>query len=80
MAVFAKPEEVGLSLERLGRIRPWLRGYLLKSQSAKKIKFFQRGSKYFGFAVSIFSSLIFKKNGGHNMQCPPFLPCLYGHY
>ena len=28
MAVFAKPEEVGLSSERLGRIRPWLRGYL----------------------------------------------------
>jgi CubicO group peptidase (beta-lactamase class C family) len=28
MEVFAKPEEVGLSSERLGRIRPWLRGYL----------------------------------------------------
>jgi CubicO group peptidase (beta-lactamase class C family) len=28
MAVFAKPEEVGLSSERLRRIRPWLRGYL----------------------------------------------------
>ena len=28
MAGFAKPEEVGLSSELLGRIRPWLRGYL----------------------------------------------------
>jgi CubicO group peptidase (beta-lactamase class C family) len=28
MAVFAKPEEVGLSSERLRRIRPWLRDYL----------------------------------------------------
>ena len=28
MAVFAKPEEVGLSSARLRRIRPWLRGYL----------------------------------------------------
>lgn len=80
MAVFAKPEEVGLSSERLGRIRPWMRGYLLKSRSTKRINSFQRGPKYFGFVVPILPSLIFKINGGHNMQCPPFLPCLYGHF
>ena len=28
MEVFTKPEEVGLSSERLARIRPWLQGYL----------------------------------------------------
>ena len=36
-------------------------GGLLKSHVTKKIESFQRGPKYFGFAVSIFYLLILKK-------------------